>query len=166
MVRVAGCLSRRISQGIEPIEDSTELRLSSFATFSFSRRRLSRSSLTNRVNYDFLYQSERRLDGRVDAVGRVKIQAGPIGTGSSIGCRGTVNEKITCLALSAGLRNRNRLDPVFFFPYSFRLHRRPVERRDITSWERSTEWLKNSTIRIFLLVLLLLVEFRRIFYYY
>lgn len=116
MVRVAGCADLEGSrEEFEPIEDPTELRLSSPATFSFSRRRLSRSSLTNRVNYDFLYQPGRRLDGSVDAVGRVKIQAGPIGTGSSIGCRGTVNEKITCLALSAGLRNRNRLDPAYFF---------------------------------------------------
>lgn len=129
-----------------PIEDPNEPRLSSSATFSFSRCRLSRSSLTNRVNYGFPYQSKRRLDGRVNVVGRVKIQAGPIGAGSSIGCRGTANEKITCLALSAGLRNRNRLDPAFFFPLFFLLA--PVERRDTSRECESAPSQSGQKIRI------------------
>lgn len=109
---------RRISHEQPPSEDLVELRLSPCAMFSFSRRRLSRRSLTNRVNYGLPYQLARRLDGRVDVVGRVKIQAAPIRVSCGarlIEYRGTANEKITCLALSAGLRNRNRLGPAFRF---------------------------------------------------
>lgn len=102
-----------------PTQNLAEPRLNSSAQFSFSRRRLSWRSLTSRVNYGLCYQLARRLD----AVGRVKIQGGPIGAGWSIGYRGTANEKITCLALSAGFRNRNRLDFTFLFSsfFSFKL---------------------------------------------
>lgn len=136
---VAAQRNRMISR--PPIQDLAEPRLNSSAQFSFSRRRLSRRSLTNRVNYGLCYQPARRLDGLIDAVGRVKIQEGPIGAGWSIGYRSTANEKITCLALSAGLRNRNRLGPTFLFfssssfLNSFCLHRRPADWRGI-SWER------------------------------
>lgn len=90
------CSRRNRMLSRPPIQNLAEPRLNSSAQFSFSRRRLSRRSLTSRVNYGLRYQPARRLD----AVGRVKIQGGPIGAGWSIGYRGTANEKITCLALS------------------------------------------------------------------
>lgn len=77
-----GMISCRFRIG-PPMRDLAELRLNSSALLSFSRRRLSRRSLTSRVNYGLCYQPARRLDGSVDAVGRVKIEEGPIGAGRS-----------------------------------------------------------------------------------